>query len=87
MLAYHPQFAKDRKMRHAYLAIKQNTRIAVLPIHTQAERALFRLLIADLFGLFSRNKEPNWQALATQWATHSEGIKIFYKVSPLARTC
>ena len=80
MLVYHPHFAKDKNIRHHYLAIKQNTRMAVLPIHTKPERALFRLLVANAQGLFSGNRQPNWQVLASQWASHSDGLHIFYKV-------
>src|SRR5208283_277530 len=80
MLVYHPDFAKEKKIRHNYLATKQNARFAILPIHTKEERALFRLLIADLNGFFAGKKEPDWQAVAARWSSHADGISIFYKV-------
>ena len=80
MLVYHPNFATEKRIQHQYLAIKQNTQVAVLPIHTKVEHALFKLLIADLNGLFAGKKEPDWQAVAAQWSGHADGIAIFYKV-------
>ena len=87
MLPHHPQFAKDQHIRHGYLAAHQNTRVAVLPIHTTAERALFKALLADSEGLFSGRKEPNWIELAKKWNGHGDGVNIFYKVSVKWITC
>lgn len=81
LLDFHPGFAEKKKTKHTYLAKKQNTRVAVLPIHTKAERWLFAFLVSDTHGLFSGRNEPNWEAVAVRWAGHSDGITIFYKVS------
>jgi hypothetical protein len=38
---------------HCYMAIRQNTAVTVLPIHTKSECVLFKLLLAKTQGLFS----------------------------------
>lgn len=80
ILPYHYQFALDRKIRHSYLAVRQQTRAAVLPIHTRPERSLFKAMLADPQGPFSGRKEPNWIELANIWSGHVDGVLIFYKV-------
>jgi hypothetical protein len=80
MTPYNPQFAQEHKIHHQYLAMRQNTQFAVLPIHTKAERALFKLLLNEAQGVFTGRKEPNWPNLAARWSTHSDGINIFFKV-------
>jgi hypothetical protein len=80
MLAYHPNFARDKKIRHRYLAQQQKTRMAILPVHTTEERALFRLLVQRSDGLFSGPNQPNWVAVAVEWNKASNGVHIFYKV-------
>ena len=42
-LAYHPGYATTLKIRYPYLAARQGTRSAVVPIHTKAERTLFKI--------------------------------------------
>jgi hypothetical protein len=81
MLEFHANFAKRKGTKHMYLARQQKTRIAVLPIHTKAERGLFKLLVSDSQGLFSGKKEPSWEVVATKWVGHCDGISVFYKVS------
>jgi hypothetical protein len=80
MLDFHPSFAEKKKTKHTYLARQQNTRTAVLPVHTKAERALFALLVSDVHGLFAGKREPNWEAVVSRWVGHSDGVTIFYKV-------
>ena len=80
MLVYHPEFAAEKKIHHRYLAEMQHTCIAVLPIHTSHERALYQLLVQKPNGLFSGKSQPNWVAVATEWMQHADGIQIFYKV-------
>lgn len=81
MLAYHPGYATTMKIRYPYLAARQGTRTAVVPIHTKAERILFKMLIHETNGLFAGKREPNWDTVAVRWAGHSDGVNIFYKVS------
>ncbi|KAG6894804.1 hypothetical protein C0992_004572, partial [Termitomyces sp. T32_za158] len=86
MLVYHSQFAREGKIRHDYLAQRQNTRMAILPIHTQHERGLFRLLMAKSDGPFSGRSEPNWICLAEEWNGHANGSTIFYKLPEHLKT-
>ncbi|KAJ3501690.1 hypothetical protein NLJ89_g9226 [Agrocybe chaxingu] len=78
MLEYHHDHGKE--IRHSYLAFQQKTRNAILPVHTKAERGLFKMFVAKRDGLFSGTRQPNWAVLATQWAEHADGVKIFYKL-------
>ncbi|EPQ50510.1 hypothetical protein GLOTRDRAFT_133880 [Gloeophyllum trabeum ATCC 11539] len=80
MLPYHHQFAIEQKIRHRQLAFRQNARIAILPVHTSNERALFKLLITGVHGCFGAQKEPQWDLLAVEWAKHANGTTIFYKL-------
>ncbi|OBZ79508.1 hypothetical protein A0H81_01196 [Grifola frondosa] len=80
MLVYHPQFAKEQEIRYQYLAKQQGTRVAVLPVHTKAERALFWLLVAQSDGMSAGKWKPNWQAVSPRWVDHSDGKTIFYKL-------
>jgi hypothetical protein len=61
-LGFHPIFAKkhEPEIKYEYLARQQNTCVAVLPIHTKAERSLFAFLVSETHGLFSGPREPNW---------------------------
>ena len=81
MLVYHPAYASTLKIRYPYLAARQGTRTTVVPIHTKAERILFKMLVHEKDGLFAGEREPNWDTVAVRWAGHSDGINIFYKVS------
>jgi hypothetical protein len=87
LLDYHPTFAKKHDIKYEYLARQQNTRIAVLPIHTKAECWLFAFFVSETHGLFSGPREPDWVAVATKWARHADGKTIFYKVSILLSFC
>jgi len=80
MLEYHPDFAREHKIRHPHLARLQQTRMAILPVHTPEEKALYRLFLNDNMGHFSGKKQPNWITLAQQWSARSNGTNIFYKV-------
>ena len=75
------EFATGEKVKHADLAKQQQTQVAILPVHTPAECALFWLLISMPNGPFSgTNCQLNWVAMASQWAEHCNGRTIFYKV-------
>ena len=81
MHAFNREYARGMKIRHQYLATQQNTLVAVLPVHTKAERALFKSLVADPKGLFAKERMPSWEAVAAQWSELVDGQDIFYKVS------
>ena len=74
-----PNLVKARQLHHDKLARQQQTRYAVLPIHTQAERDLFQLF-SQTSPLFTNQATPQWVALAGSWAEHCDGKSIFYKV-------
>ena len=80
MLPYSRSFAHEQKVRHRYLSERQCTRIAVLPVHTREERALFQLY-ASSSPHFSRSEKPDFTALASDMNAHANGITIFYMVS------
>jgi hypothetical protein len=89
MLPYHNVFASQQKILHRHLAQQQHTRVAVLPVHTPDERALYRMLVKKSNGLFSGKTQPNWVSVAAEWSQYCDGIHIFYKVwlFLLAVTC
>jgi hypothetical protein len=80
MSTYQSDYAAGCKIKHNYLAKQQQTLVAVLPIHTPEEKALYRLLIKDKHGQFSQRTQPNWISLAQEWQRHANGKEIFYKV-------
>ena len=51
---YSDDYATGEKIKHAHLAKQQQTHVAILPVHTPAEQALFRLLVSMPNGPFSR---------------------------------
>jgi hypothetical protein len=80
MSQYRDDYAKGCKIKHEYLARHQQTLVAILPIHTVEEKALYRLLIKSVKGQFAGRKQPNWVALTQEWQHHANGTHIFYKV-------
>ena len=76
MYPFNSQFTKDQKIRHQYLAEKQNTQLATLPIHTKPERLLFK---AMLIGSQVAQREPNWENFARDWNAHCNQAEIYYK--------
>ena len=80
MSPYQAEYAKGCKIKHDYLAGQQQTLVAVLPVHTVEEKALYRLLLKSNTGQFSGEKQPDWITLAQEWQRHANGTSIFYKV-------
>lgn len=81
MHPYNSNYATKKPIKHQYLAAQQNTLVAVIPVHTKVERALFHGLVADNQGLFSGTQPPKWETVAVTWNQHADGQAIFYKVS------
>ncbi|KAG6835342.1 hypothetical protein H0H93_002451 [Arthromyces matolae] len=81
MLEFHNDYTVKEKTRHTQLAKLQSTRIAILPLHTPNERALFSLTVGRRHGPFSGPSTPDWIALASMWSDHCDGKTIFYKVT------
>ena len=80
MLAYdraHPSLPQ----RHHYLAKKQNTRFAVLTLHTDEEKKLFSSMMSEDVTFASAAESSRWQLVAQAWNQKANGQQIFYKVS------
>ncbi|KAG6815447.1 hypothetical protein H0H93_009785, partial [Arthromyces matolae] len=86
MLEFQQDYAVKEKIRHLRLAYLQKTRVAILPVHTSQERALFTLLIQEKTGMFTSETQPNWIALACTWSQHCDGKTIFYKLPEHLKT-
>jgi hypothetical protein len=79
MLVYTPDLPP---VKHGYLAKKQNTRFAVLAVHTQAEKSLFhRFMTSDT--TFKREGGPDFKVAVLKWNSEANGESIFYKVCVL----
>ncbi len=75
------QSSLDRPTRHAFLAARQGTRKAILPVHTSAEYKLFSKLMRDDPAFNQQNGEPNWSQGVKIWNRYAEtDEEIFYKV-------
>jgi hypothetical protein len=81
MYPYHLEYSKGHKIQHQYLAENQQTLIAVLPVHTSEEKALYRLMIKNTTGKFLGKRQPNWIKLASNWQRQADRKPTFYKVS------
>jgi hypothetical protein len=70
--------ALDAKRSHSFLAARQQTRIAVLPIHTTPEKALFSQLMKG-----QTSGKPKWGQVVIEWnraAEDNADREIYYKV-------
>ena len=56
----------DYKQRHGFLASKQGTRKPVLPIHTNTEHKLFKMLMAN-DPSFNCDNGPSWKLAVRTW--------------------
>lgn len=74
------EHALNEKIHYYDLTQLQQTRVAILPIHTPDERALFSSLLAQRSGHLASRSQPNWVSLACEWSNHANGRTIFYKV-------
>ena len=71
----------DSKQPHAYLAEKQHTRKAILPVHTPAEIDLFSTLMQEDDAFSSQSSGPRWSECVRSWNMKAnEQNGIFYKV-------
>lgn len=83
MQDYNPALLTVQKSRHNFLAKAHATLFAVLPVHTREEKALYSALVRTSSHFDTGKKEPNWTAIAMEWTSHCDGVKIFYKVPKL----
>ena len=81
MTEYLPSLQVRRK--HNFLAKMQGTNKAVLPIHNQAEKDLFKLLM-ETNADFNSPSGPQWKRAAKVWNSYANSEEnIFYKVGVL----
>jgi len=74
------------KKGHWYLALCQNTKYAVMSIHTVAEKQLFSKLMREHPAFNQENQDPDWKKAVVVWnGNHAKGNEneIFYKVCSL----
>lgn len=75
---------KKKPQRHNFLAKMQGTRKPVLPIHTTAERLMFRSLISQNREFNPPNvSEPPWNQAVKVWnasVDESDETSLYYKV-------
>ena len=69
-----------RKDVYSYLALAQQTRFAVTPIHTQAEFKLFNSEVAAGGLWFVAHGQPDFDSMAKWWSSKANGTTIFYKL-------
>ena len=80
MDGFNQDFAVQEKTQHLHLAALQQTRFAIIPIHTPNEWALFSLLMKEQQGQFSGRTQPNCVTVSRKWSQYCDGHTIFYKV-------
>ncbi|KAI8136866.1 hypothetical protein BJV82DRAFT_675472 [Fennellomyces sp. T-0311] len=68
---------KQTDNQYEYLAQKQGTKYAIVPIHTKEEVSLFKGFLEN--DKRFRDTKPNWDLLAQEWSKKANGINIFYK--------
>jgi len=69
-----------KKTHHRFLAMKQNTKLPVLPVHSDVERKHFSMLMQDSTLLTASGKVKYIQ-VAKQWNQAAiERPELFYKV-------
>ncbi|EKM75414.1 hypothetical protein AGABI1DRAFT_64645 [Agaricus bisporus var. burnettii JB137-S8] len=79
MASYHA--SSDREHKHWFMASMQNTRKAVLPVHTQAERDLFRSLMETEPSFSPRSGGPCWNDAVIKWNEYAEKTDgVYYKL-------
>lgn len=74
---------KKYSSRYAYIAFRQKTKYAVVPIASAVERNLFKELMQERF---INEKEPNWKSFAQHWSSYADGEQIFYKLPEHLKT-
>ncbi|KAF6763228.1 hypothetical protein DFP72DRAFT_1000650 [Ephemerocybe angulata] len=69
---YNPQDPDARKQEQAYLARIQNTKKAVLPVHTPQEYKLFEELMVTSPAFNSASRGPVWKLAVRVWNERAE---------------
>ncbi|KAF5313428.1 hypothetical protein D9611_008540 [Ephemerocybe angulata] len=85
---YNPQDPGARKQEQAYLARIQNTKKAVLPVHTPQEYKLFEELMVSSSAFNSTSRGPVWKLAVRVWNERAELTHgISYKLVEHLKTC
>ena len=70
--------SQDPSEKQVYLAKHQDTKYAVISVHTAEEKILFK----DLMQKSPDSSIANWDALVKIWnGDYANGTTVFYKVS------
>jgi len=74
---------KKKRQRHDFLAQIQGTRKPVLPIHTNAEKLMFRTLMKNREFNPPNVSEPPWNEVVKVWnaSVDESSENLYYKVS------
>ena len=84
MAEYLPvSLTQKKKQKHHFLAQRQGTRKAILPVHTAAEHDFFRKLMTES-AVFNPpdGGQPQWTIGVKIWNAHADTRdEISYKVS------
>ena len=67
----------DSKLRHMFLARAQDTKCAVISVHTLEEKWKFKELMQGPLGI---GTSPDFQLAAKLWNQEANGMTVFYKV-------
>jgi hypothetical protein len=71
---------EDKQFKHSYLAQQQETKYAVVAIHTSAEKSLFKKLLQEHPFFNQSDSVPDWKKASKIWNREANGQEIFYKV-------
>ena len=77
--SYH--HTQDFKQRHGYLAQQQNTKYAVVSVHSTEEKLLFKKLMQEDKDFTGKNATPDWKNAVKIWNRKADGKNVFYKVN------
>jgi hypothetical protein len=66
-----------RTDRYGYLASAQDTKFALVPIHTNEE---YRLFNQEVRRFMDTSGQPDFKQMTKWWSTQVDGKKIFYKI-------
>jgi hypothetical protein len=69
--------------QYNFLALRQQSIFAILPVHTHEEQELFMTIYRDRYV---QDVTPNWLDFVKVWSTHANGTTIFYKTSESLKT-
>ena len=69
-----------RKDNYAFLALAQQTKYAVIPLHTEDEFNLFHNAVSPGGEYASANGLPNFDQMVRWWSEKANGKTIFYKL-------